>query len=184
MSKTPLTIDGRRKGRSMSVMEAHIYSLLQKYFPRVEWQINEFYLELKSPTTGYSLQLDFYAPSIGLAVEANDQSHRSLKVFQSYGKGNTPDKFEARKRNDQTKSTQLLILNQRLWMIDYGTDIKEGCEDQILRYLSMWASELQVKVNIKKEPNITSGEMLFFIVVTALWFYIVYWVLRRWWGPP
>jgi hypothetical protein len=100
-----LTVDEKRalRPKPLTSPETEFLALLRIKYPGVQWQINQFYLELRSPSTDCTLQLDFYSPELKLAFELQDQSHRSYAVFQWYDPDkHTPEAFRRHQENDIT----------------------------------------------------------------------------------
>lgn len=65
--------------KSMSVFQNFIYSQLKKWFPDIEIKVNY------RPYWMIGLELDFYIPSLSLAIEVNGAQHYSkINKFHKY----------------------------------------------------------------------------------------------------
>jgi len=166
-----LTVNRKRVSKPPSTKENRLLECVEKHFPENKWHVNCFYNELKSSTTGYSLQLDLYCPELKLAFEGEGESHRSFEVFQSFSpEKNTRDKFLQYQNNSKDKQRGCQQKGISLFFIDYGRDVKTKMEDQVDAAVRAFRSSQRENDD---NPNFDSDEFLndiFTILLTALVF--------------
>jgi len=166
-----LTINPKRVSKPPTNKENRLLKCVEKHFPESKWHVNCFYNELKSSTTGYSLQLDLYCPDLKLAFEGEGESHRSFEVFQSFSpEKNTHDKFVQYQNNSKDKQRGCQQKGISLFFIDYGRDVKTKMEDQVDAAMRTFRSSQK---DDDDNPNFDSDEFLndiFTILFSALAF--------------
>jgi hypothetical protein len=130
-----LTVDETRLGKAATMREKELGGILEFRFPGHRWLVNKFYNELRSPITGCTLQLDFYCPSLKLAFEADDPSHRSFPAFAAWNPlVNTREKFNRRQINDLAKRRDCVKHQVQLFIVEYGSDTKQTLKEQVDRH--------------------------------------------------
>jgi len=149
-----LTIDSKRAPKPPTTKETQLLQCVQRYFPESKWHVNCFYRELKSSSTGYSLQLDLYCPDLKLAFEGNGESHRNYEVFKAFcPEKNSYEKFVQYQANSKEKERGCKHHGISLFSIDYGRDIKMTMEQQVQRAVTIFLQQ-------EKDPNFDLPEML------------------------